>query len=213
MKKLLDNDPHCSFWKRFLENKVDLKKHWNLDSFDQSGKFDIPLEHLHLIAKRTVKRLNEDEDSSDTKIVWSPPKTRRVVPLHAIDRARLPETPSKPPLESSRLRPQGPKTYDESNNPYDDDLGISGLSISYPQEQLSSSGSDVERAKDSHDRSEFSRGDEQTVNAALVDLMIALSALLDHTGRIHHDRAKFVIPKDAETHLYSASVWPNYAPP
>ncbi|KAM0800528.1 hypothetical protein BDR22DRAFT_889242 [Usnea florida] len=157
VKKLLHNNPHGSFSRRFVGNNGDLEKHWNLDNFNQSGNLGTPLEHLHLIAKRNVKKLGEEQDLRDTKVVWSPPKTRAVAPHRSIDRP-------------------------------------------------SSSDSNLDRAKDSHDRSKFSRGDERTVNAASMDLMIALSVLLGYTGRIHHDRAKSGVPKDAEANLYSASV-------
>ena len=194
VKDLLDKDPHACFLKDFLGREENIKAHWNRESIDKSGKFAMPLEHLHLIAKRGPVQMQPYQDLDENKIVWSPPKTRAASKSGALDLRGSPSTPSH-----RRLLLRGRDDYGASPNLSED---FSGLSI----EPFSPPDTDLRGAKDDYYRSEFSQGDEQTVNATLVDFMIALSWLLGFTGRILHDRAKFVIPKDDETHLYSASV-------
>ncbi len=83
---------------------------------------------------------------------------------------------------------------------------MSRLSMDSAPDVISEPGTDLRRAMFDYERSKFTPGDEQTVNAALVSLIIAFSWLLGHTGRVHHDRARFSIPKDGGTFLYSACV-------
>lgn len=198
VKKLLDADAHASFLKGFMQNTEGIKSDWNVDSARQSGKFAIPLEHLHLIAKRGVDVMKASEDIIDRKIDCSPRKTRSMTQSSAPHPARPFETPTK---MGPQLPLEPPSMSDGS-----DDLGMSYLSMASPEERFSPPNSDLRRAQDSHERSNFSRGDEQTVNAMLVDLMVVLSLLLGSTGRIHYDRARYTIPKDAENDLYSACV-------
>ena len=66
---------------------------------------------------------------------------------------------------------------------------------------------DLRREEERSERSEFSPGDGQTVNAALVALIMATSWSLVYTGRVHHDRASFSIPnKESANDLYTACV-------
>ena len=207
MKDLLDKDPNACFLKEFLRKEENIKADWNRDSIDKSGKFAMPLEHLHLIAKRSPAEMEDDQDLGDNKIVWSPLKTRAASKSDALSLGGSPSTPSH-----RRMLAQGKEDYDTSPNSSDDTFGLSDLSMESleepvsPVSPVSPPNTDVRRATDDYDRSDFSQGDEQTVNATLVDFMIALSWLLGFTGRILHDREKYVIPKDDKTHLYSASV-------
>ena len=204
MKDLLDKDPNACFLKEFLRKEENIKADWNRDSIDKSGKFAMPLEHLHLIAKRSPAEMEDDQDLGDNKIVWSPLKTRAASKSDALSLGGSPSTPSH-----RRMLAQGKEDYDTSPNSSDDTFGLSDLSMESLGERaspVSPPNTDVRRAKDDYNRSNFSQGDELTVNATLVDFVIALSWLLAFTGRILHDREKYVIPKDDKTHFYSASV-------
>ena len=54
---------------------------------------------------------------------------------------------------------------------------------------------------------DFSPGDEATVNAALVNLITALSMLLKMRGCVHHDRTNYsILSGDGKTELYRAGV-------
>ena len=52
-----------------------------------------------------------------------------------------------------------------------------------------------------HERTFASR-----IGPAFVKLIVALSWVIGYVGRVHHDRARFSIPKDVETDLYVACV-------
>ncbi|KAL9127655.1 MAG: hypothetical protein Q9175_007689 [Cornicularia normoerica] len=207
MARCLQRDADAAFLENFLKDRTRLRSHWNPENARKSGKFAIALELLALIAKRGVDLMNDSEDISDHKIDWSPPKTRSMTQSNAHYHARpFEETPTKLPSRPPTWLPPQHWLDPPSTNEDSDDLGMSNLSIMSPEEKFSPPDSDRRRAQDSHERSEFFPGDEQTVNAALVALMMALSWLLGRTGRVHHDRAKFSIPNDSETCLYSACV-------
>lgn len=201
VEHILDKNPDACSLKRFLRNKDNIRDDWNRKRMDESGKFSLPLDHLHLIAKRKPVYMGNNQDLDNNRIVWSPRQTRGVSKSSALALRGSPSTPSHPP----RL-PQGRGNYDTSPSSSDDSLEFSHLTIESPEEVISPPNTDLRRAQDDLHRSDFSQGDEQTVNAALVDFMKVLSFLLGFTGRILHDRAKYIIPKDSKTHLYSASV-------
>lgn len=203
VKEILREDRDAAFVKTFLQSAKDIETRWSVENAEKSGKFAAALELLHLIAKRTVRSMKDSEDISDLKVVASPLKTRNMSQSGA-DHQRLlfPPTADPAPTQESR------QTYGEysSFNDSEDSLGMSSLLIGSPEEVISQPGTDLRQAIYDFERSNFTPGDEQTVNAALVALIMALSWSLGHTGRVHHDRAKFSIPKDAKIYLYSACV-------
>lgn len=190
---ILKENTDASFLKNFLRRPKDIEERWNAHNAKQSGVFAVALELLHLISKRKVEFMTESEDISDLKIVSSPLKELRKAQSDAryLNSSSYPSTPLRVP----------PKSYYIS--PFND---FSKLSIDSPGEQMSEAGADLRRAIYSYERSNFTPGDEQTVNAALVALIMAMSWLLGRTGRAHHDRARFSVCKDDENYLYSACV-------
>ena len=199
MKQILKKNADASFLKKFLQGSENIGRDWNVDTANKAGRFAVAMENLHLIANRKVRDMKDDEDIDDLKIISSPPKPRLGAHYHEMSHST---TDSPTPTT-------GPKQLIEKLSAFEDsidDSGMSFLSLDSPEEVISAPNTDLRRAKDSFERSGFSPGDEQTVNAALVALIMALSWILGHTGRVHHDRIKFGIPKDDKTYLYSASV-------
>ncbi|CAD6591491.1 MAG: hypothetical protein ASARMPRED_005413 [Alectoria sarmentosa] len=209
MKRILKEDSGVSFLETFLQDGKDIGTRWNVDYAKKSGKFAVALEHLHLIAKRGVHDMADEDDISDLKIISSPPKTQSVTQSGAhYHRPSLstptPSTPTRKPRGYYYESPPTPLKRPPVND-LSDDFDMSSLTISQ-KEVISPPNSDLRRAKNISERSAFSPGDEQTVNAALVALIMALSWTLGYTGRVHHDRARFSISKDTETDLYAACV-------
>ena len=203
MKRTLKEDTDASFLRSFLQDRGKIVSDWNVKNAKKAGVFAVALEHLHLIAKRGVRILEDYEDISDLKIISSPRKSRSMTKsgahYHQSSVSTMP--PSTP-------TPKPQKSHFESLilNDNSDDFDISSLTIDSAEEVVSAPNSDLRRARDLVERSDFSPGDEQTVNAALVALIMALSWSLGYTGRAHHDRARLSIPRDAETDLYAACV-------
>lgn len=207
IEKILDENTDANFLKTFLQDRININSHWNVENAQKCGIFAVALEHLHLIAKRGLDFMTDNEDMSDLKIISSPPKgppeTRRMAHSGAHYHESSLSTVDPPtPTPKSRQSHWEPASLGDIS----DILDMSGLTIESPREAISAPNSDLRRAMDMHERANFSPGDEQTVNAALVALIMALSWLLGRTGRVHHDRVKFTIPKDADTHFYSACV-------
>lgn len=199
MKKILKKDTDASFLNFFLQGNENIGRDWNMDKVKKASKFAVAMENLHLIAIRKVRVIEKDEDISDRKIISSPSKTR--LSTHYNEMSHSTTAPSTPTPRPQQIGYEL-SSFDDSN----DDFGMSLLSMDSPEEVISAPNSDLRGAKDDFERSGFSPGDEQTVNAALVALIMALSWILGQTGRIHHDRMKFSISKDDKTYLYSACV-------
>lgn len=199
IEQILKKDAHASFLKKFLQGRENLGRDWNADKAKKAGKFAVAMENLHLIANRKVREMKDDEDIDDRKIISSPPKPRLGAHYHEISHSTTaPSTPTPRPQQFNEEL----SAFDNSN----DDFGMSFLSMDSPEQAISAPNSDLRGAIHNFERSGFSPGDEQTVNAALVALIMALSWILGHTGRVHHDRIKLSIPKDDKTYLYSACV-------
>lgn len=201
VRDILDKNPDACQLKDLLKEEGDIIKKWDGDNYDKSGKFAMPLEHLHLIANRTPAYMGEHQDVKGNKVNWSPPQTR-AAKSRALGLRGSPSTPS-------RRRPLPHERDDDDASPesFDDTPDLSDLVIESEEELVSPPDTDARRARNDNDRSDFSQGDEQTVNAALVSLMIVLSWLLrGPRGRILCDREKYEVPRDDKTPLYSASV-------
>ena len=203
MDNILNEDADVSFLREFLQKGGEIGSEWNVDKVKRSGKFAVAMEHLHLIAKRGRREMDASEDASDSKVIISPLKSRSTIQSTTQSRAHFhkfldPTTPTR----------IGAGGYHES--PLSDaDPDVSGLSLAPPGPDGAEIFANLRRIKEKEKRSDFQPGDEQTVNAALVALIIALSWLLGHTGRVHHDRASFSVSSaesSAETDLYTAAV-------
>lgn len=207
LDKILKEDPDVTFLKTFLRRDTDISHRWNVHIAKKTGKFAVALEHLHLIAKRGIREIGVDEDISGPKIVLSPLKTRsfsstRSDAYEPSSSRTEPRTPTRNPQQSSFA--SAPPVNDI------DDIDLSKMDLSNmtesQEESIPPPSSELRQAKDDYERSDFTPGDEQTVNAALVALIMALSWLLGHHGRVLHDRARFSVSTDAEADLYSADV-------
>ena len=197
--KSLWQDANVLFLKAFLKDKRSLEKDWDVDKAKRSGIFAVAMELLHLIASRKLREMGQTEDTTNNKIELSPGKPRTISQLAhyrpRLDSAVEPSTPTR--------KPSG--YYYES--PSSDVPDVSGLSFDEPGKGVDQIRSELRREEENFERSEFSTGDEQTLNAALVALIMALSWLLKFTGRVHHDRASFTIQgKDSDKDLYKACV-------
>ena len=203
MKKILDNNPDANFLKKFLRREEDIKNHWNVENAKECGIFAIALEDLHLISNRVLNFMADDDDTSDRKIILSPLKTRNMTQKYIHDYETSPST-ADPLTPTSKPRQPGsePALFGDIG----DISEMSTLTLGSLEEAYSPPNSDLRRAMVTHERSGYSPGDEQTVNAALVALVTALSWLLGRTGRVHHDRVKFTITIDGDTPFYSACV-------
>ena len=201
MAKILNEDADALFLQRFLRDEERIENEWDVDRAKESGIFVVAMELLHLIASRKVRVLEPDEETTDTTITVSPAKSRNIAqpdPPHRSQPTSTTDfsTPSRVPRIDYY---QSPLTnVDESSLMMDDTPpGREGKQIA----------SETRQAEEQYERSEFSPGDEQTINAALVALIMATSWLLGYTGRVHHDRASFSIPrKESARNLYTACV-------
>lgn len=159
------------------------------------------MEPLHLIASRKLRKTEINEDKNDTMIIVSLARSRNIaqpVPHHRSQPTSTTgfSTPLRiPPIDYS----ESPLTnVDEFSLSMDDLPGKEGAQIyldifDEKKRNLSALNSDLEM--------------NQTVNAALVALIMATSWLLGHAGRVHHDRASFSIPKkESANDLYTACV-------
>ncbi len=196
MEKILERDRGASFLKDFLQDDKSIVRGWDVTNVESSGKFAVAIENLHLIAKRGVPEMKENDDTACNKIVLSPRKAR--------DMAQ--STKTYFPIPSPTTTPvRKPPVQDLVESP--DAFDFSNTSLAPPGNEGKQVMSDLQRAKDKFEQTDFLPGDEQTVNAALIALIQALSWLLGSTGRVHHDRESFSIPAiDAEEDLYQAPV-------
>ena len=209
MKSMLERDTDAAFIKTFLQVSANIERDWDAQKAKQCGKFAVALEHLHLIASRYVRNMTASEDISDQKILPSPVKTRSMTRPgthndEGSHRSIYPTTPTRVPrrLHTESLSLSLPS----GESPPSGDFELSSLSLGSEEETFSPPDTDLRQAMDMHERSTFSPGDEQTVNTALVTLIVALSWVIGYVGRVHHDRARFSIQKDDETDLYMACV-------
>ena len=197
---ILKGEPDTLYLREFLGKEEAIESGWDVEKAKKSGGFAIAMELLHLIASRKILEMNIDDDNTDTKIVLSPNKSSKVNQSDSHNRT-LSKQEAATPTPLPRFR------YDNYFESPLSDPDISGLSIALPGKENAQIRYEHQRMEDEFERSDFSPGDEQTVNAALVALIMALSWLLKSTGCVHHDRASFSIPSGNEDNdLYKAGV-------
>lgn len=196
---ILKDEPDTLYLRQFLVDKEAIENRWNVEKAKKSGSFAMAIELLHLITNRKVLEMDADEDNTDTKIVLSPNKSSKINQSGSHYR-----TLSNPAAATPTPLPTLRKNYYQSPLT---DPDISSLSIALPGRENAQIRHELQRAEEQFERSDFSPGDEQTVNAALVALIMALSWLLKSTGCVHHDRASFSITSGNEDNvLYKAGV-------
>ena len=195
MQEILENDAAAVFLKGFLRKGGELERNWDVESARSSGIFAIAMEHLHLIAGRVPRDMGENEEKTDNDIVLTRNMAQSGAHHRSLSNSAIPfSTPPRRPTTNYYESPAS-------------DFDFSALTISTPGQEYAQIGVEIRREEDKFQRSNFAPGDEQAVNAALVALIIALSWLLDLTGRVRHDRESFSIPtKDGETDLFKAAV-------
>lgn len=200
MAKILREDADAVFLQRFLRDEQKLQSEWDVDKAKSSGIFAVAMELLHLIASRKLRETEINEDTNDNSIIVSPIRSRNIT-------QPVPHHRSQPNSTTSFSTPLRMPSTNYFESPLTNVDGSSLLMDDLPGREGNQINSDLRQEKEKSERSEFSPGDEQTVNAALVALIMATSWLLGYTGRIHHDRASFSIPKrESANDLYTACV-------
>lgn len=200
VKNIIGASKEAAFLESFLKDSKSIDSGWSANAADKSGKLGVVLEKLHNIARRGLRSMKDSEDISDHKIVGSPIKTRSMIQSGA----RCQQSPhSITDAPTTPTKSYGSLASFDLASP--DDFSLSNLSIESSEDVISQPGTDLRQVMYDFEHSDFTPGDERTVNAALVELMMVLSWLLGHTGRVRYG-ACFSIPKDIKTHLYSAYV-------
>ncbi|KAK3178760.1 hypothetical protein OEA41_000897 [Lepraria neglecta] len=177
---------------------------WNVEDASKAARFAVGLEHLYVIVSTPPKpRDPEDETGQDTdlsKITNSPQVARE---LRKPDKGNIDLSGKISKLNLKRpqdVQPQTPqnKSIFSTGEEYDDTplafrSASTTISIPSPMNQ------DLSQAVESHKREMFQlTGDEQTVNACLVDLLIPIASILGSRGRVRFDRESFqVLKRDA----------------
>ena len=196
---VLLGEPEVLYLMQILNDTDRIGENWDDENSRKSGRFAVPMEHLHTIASWKVHDIGADEDTSDTKIVVSPVKAFNVI-QSGIHNRSLSDPMGGTPTPISRTR----KDYNESSL---SDIDVSRLSIALPGTGNHLVYSELQRAEDEFERGDFSPGDEATVNAALVDLITVLSMLLKMRGCVQYDRIKYsILSGDRKRELYRAGV-------
>ncbi|KAL9101254.1 MAG: hypothetical protein Q9163_003468 [Psora crenata] len=179
--------------KKILPDKKAILE-WKQKGFIPSGRLAIGLELLYLITTRTRASGGVAGESSAPKVLLSPPNTRSrgkniQAPTSPLARLSIQEVedPYTPIGQKSRDVP----TYDET-----------------PAQETPGSppNTEIRRIEYDHQRASFVSGDEQTVNACLISLLMGVSHYLRIMGRIHFDRTAFRILKPNGEPIYTARV-------
>ena len=196
---ILQDEPGTRYLKEFLKNTSAIEEDWDMEKVKKSDRFAVAMENLHLIATRKVRKMDKEKDDIEIKIAMSPKKTPAIDQSGSRCRSLSDPIAATPP-------PQKRPPIDYYQSPASS-FNTSALSNALTESEDVQVGYDLRRAEADWERSNFSPGDEQTVNATLVALLMALSWSLEFTGRVHHDRAVFRIPSaDKNADLYKAAV-------
>ena len=204
MTKMLDDSKDIKILREMLPD-LDSIENWTNEDARKVGQFSVGLEHLALIATLTNKDdvdKDSDHDPHSSRIINSPRIRQPVVRFGQSD------TNLSGRLSKLQLDPQTPTkkanvTADIWNTP------TSLASASTEPSFLSPKDPDLEAAVNSYNREIFQVGDEQTVNACLVALIIPLASILGSRGRVRLDRKPFQVLKKNSVDgraLYEAQV-------
>ncbi|KAL9099484.1 MAG: hypothetical protein Q9163_005021 [Psora crenata] len=201
-KRILDKSSEVQELKRILPNTKAFIQ-WKPELHIPSGRFAVGLELLYLIATRPEPNNDDEDDEDDAMVqkVYCPPRTRSQARNDTSDLA----SPFMRLGIKNRPEPQTPTRRG----------GISDLLVSpeedspeeeSPESVISPPGTELRRIEAAYQRAIFSTGDEQTVNACLVTILMTLSYVLGITGRIHFDRTAFQMLRPDGQILYIARV-------
>ena len=204
MAQALDDSTDIKTLREILPNRECIQN-WTSEDARKSGQFSVGLEHLALIATLPEKDdvdQNPDHDPLSSRIINSPRIRRPVVRFGQID-TNLSDRLSKLQLDPQTPTKKANVTADMWDTP------ISLASASTEPSFLSPKDPDLEATVNNFNREMFQAGDEQTVNACLVALIIPLASILGSRGRVRLDRKPFqVLKKNAVDGraLYEAQV-------
>ena len=204
MTQALNDSTDIKILREILPNRECIEN-WTSKDTRKSGLFAVGLEHLALIASSTIKNdidQNTDYDPLSSTIINSPRIRQHVVRLGQSS-TNLSDRFSKLQLDPQTPTKKANVTADMWDTP------ISLASASTEPSFLSPKDPDLEAAVNSYNREMFQVGDEQTVNACLVALIIPLASIFGSRGRVRLDRKPFqVLKKNAADGkaLYEAQV-------
>ena len=201
--ELFDNNVEIQTLRQLLSDSKKIKS-WNAEDALKAARFAVGLEHLCVIVSTPPKpRYPEGETGQDTdlsKITNSPQVARELRKPHEgnIDLSgKISKLKLKRPQDVQPQTPQN-KSIFPTGEEYDDTplafpSASTTISIPSPMNQ------DLSQAAESYKREMFQvTGDEQTVNACLVDLLIPIASILGYRGRVRFDRESFqVLKRDA----------------
>ena len=192
MTQALNDSPDNKILREILPNRECIENWTNKDA-RKSGLFAVDLEHLALIASPTIKDdvdQNTDHDPLSSRIINSP-RIRQPVVRFGQSSTNLSDHLSKLQLDPQTPAKRANVTADMWDTP------TSLPSASTEPSFLSPKDPDLEAAVNSFDREMFEVGDEQSVNACLVALIIPLASIFGSRGRVRLDRKPFqVLRKD-----------------
>ena len=188
---------------KFLTKSANIENRWSASQYRAVGPFGNGLEKLYQIVSRKYPRDQEsedDEDETNSKIFassLSPPSVSRL--NAAFQNMNINRNPVTPPSRAHLARSKAAVDYTE----VDEDYQLPET----PGTQMSSApGTDKRLAQRDFERATLVLSDEQTVNACLENLLMALSNVMGFHGRVFSDRRAFVVPKDNSSNLYQACV-------
>ena len=198
LKIALNKDKEIQYLSKVLANAQNVHQ-WKKKGFVPSGRFAVGLELLHLIVARTPLSDDTEQDDAGTPKVFSPYNTRS----HA--KKAMPDLTS--PLARLSLQSGVPPQTPTSKGGFvwEEDISQTSIDLS-PGSVMSPPNTELRRIEDDYERTLLVTGDEQTVNACLIALLIALSHVLGSTGRIHFDRVSFLVRRADEEPLFRTCV-------
>lgn len=199
INELFNNNVEIQTLRQLLSapNKIES---WNTEDALKAARFAVGLEHLYVIVSTPPKpRYPEDETGQDTdlsKITNSPQVARepRKPDEGNIDLSgKISKLNLKHPQDVQPQTPQNKSIFPTAEE-YDTPLAFPSastvISVPSPMDQ------DLSQAVESYKREMFQlTGDEQTVNACLVDLLIPIASILGSRGRVRFDRESFQVLK------------------
>ncbi|KAL9124457.1 MAG: hypothetical protein Q9217_006209 [Psora testacea] len=199
VRTVLDGDSDIKSLETYLPDRRAIYN-WKQKRFVPSGRFAAGLDLLCLIVAREEEiDASSGEDDVSVPKVFSPYNTRSrakedspdiTSPLARLSfkTGALPQTPT----------PKGRFSLIEDEN-------VTSVQDS-PDSYVSPPNTELRRIESDYERSLLVTGDEQTVNACLINFLIPVTHILGSMGRIHFDRVSFQVLRANNEPLYQACV-------
>lgn len=206
-RKSLEADQQIKKLRGYLNKDTKISNAWTMARVKEQSYFAVALEHLHLISSKKPEISLDQSHNDSPKISWSPTKISNLSTSVAALNLSSPLTP--PPTSSSLPMPILRRRLFDLRPSYDSDDSVENprsASAVSGASTISPPNTDLRRAQDVYALENFTYGDEQTVNACLVALIMALSWTLGVNRRVRLDRELFTVPRDHDTTLYAAAV-------